>query len=92
MKTDRKKLERMKFRILCSEGNTYSRMKKINVLDKLMMSTYEKTGKLLETIIIPRYEHDGEFLKETLKKLGYSPEYSEEYNHFYKTTCYIITL
>lgn len=92
MKTDRKKLEKMKSRILCSEGNTYSRMKKINVLEKLIISTDEKTGKLLETIIIPRYEHDGAYLKETLNKLGYSPGYAEEYNHFYKTTCYIINL
>ena len=89
--TDRKKLEKMKEEIM-SEENSYERMKKENVLDKLLIASDNKTEQLMSLIIIPIYEHDGEFLKKTLSELGYTPSYKEEYNAFWERMCYVVTL
>ena len=89
--TDKQKLEGVQAKLLSSVENSYARMMKENVLEKLIVST-DKEGKLSFPIIIPLYEHDTEFLKETLKELGYSPEYKKEFNHFWQTTCYTISV
>lgn len=91
MINDREKLERIKKEVM-SKGNSYERMKKENVVDDLLASTDKETGKLSFPFIIPLFEHDGEFLKETLNELGYSPIYEEEYNYFFSTTCYTVNL
>ena len=83
--TDREQLEKIHEKVL-REARTFDRFIKINVLEKLIASTDQITGKLHD-VIIPLYEHDIDFLKITIKDLGYSPEYVEEWNHFYSTTC-----
>ena len=89
--TDREKLEKIKEKVL-SEEKSYERMKKENVLEKLLIAADNKTEQLMSLIIIPLYEHDGEFLKITLTELGYTPSYEEEYNDFYQRMCYKVTL
>ena len=89
--TDRERLEDVKAKVM-SEKDSYERMKKENVLEKLLIATDEKTGKLWEQHIIPLYEHDVEFLKKVLDELGYVPEYKEEFNAFWQTTCCVVTL
>ena len=91
MMNDRESLKKIMEKVMF-EPKSYNRMKKINVLEKLLASTNKETGKLCEMFIIPLYEHDTDFLKETLKSLGYLPIYKEEYNHFYETTCYTVKL
>ena len=83
--TDREKLEEIQQKVLL-EPRTFDRLMKMNVLEKLIASTDEKTGKLRD-VSIPLYEHDIDFLKLTIKDLGYSPEYVDEWNYFYCTTC-----
>ena len=83
--TDRERLEKIQERVMAEE-NSYARMMKENVLEKLIASTY-KEGKLSCQIIIPLFEHDCNFLEETLAELGYSPKYSKEWNYYYETTC-----
>lgn len=88
--TDREQLEKIQKKVLY-EARTFDRLIKINVLEKLIASTDEKTGKL-QDVIIPLYEHDIEFLKNTMQDLGYSPKYVEDWNHFYDTTCCYVKL
>ncbi len=83
--TDREQLEKMQAE-LENEEKTYDRFKKMNVLEKLIDSTNEKTGELI-SVIVPLYHHDIEFMKETIHNLGYSPEYVEDWNYYYDTTC-----
>ena len=90
--TEKQRLEEMHARLIRSEQENYDRMKKENVLDDLIASTHKETGKLSFPLIIPIYEHDTDFLKETLKGLGYEPNYEEEYNYFFSTTCYTVSL
>ena len=87
--TDREKLVKIKKEVM-SEANSYARMKKENVLVKLIASTERETGKLWGMFVIPKYEHDEVFMKQTLTELGYSPTYTEMYNHFYDELCYIV--
>jgi len=91
MMTDRMKLEKMKEEVMLEESS-YERMKKENVLEKLIISADNKTEQLMSLIIIPMYEHDGDFLKKTLSELGYTPSYEEEYNAFWERMCYKVTL
>ena len=91
MMTDREKLEKIKEMVM-SQEDSYARMKKENVLEKLMWNIDDKTGQLVGTPIIPIYEHDVVFMKETLEELGYSPNYEKEYNPFWQQTCYKVTL
>ena len=88
--TDRAQLKKIHQKVLL-EPRTFDRFIKINVLEKLIASTNSETGKLNE-VIIPLYEHDIDFLKTTMKDLGYSPEYVEKWNHFYNTTCCYVKL
>lgn len=88
--TDREQLEKIQKQVL-REARTFDRYMKINVLEKLVASTDTQTGKLHDAII-PLYEHDIDFLKSTIKDLGYSPEYVEEWNHFHNTTCCYVKL
>jgi len=89
--TDREKLEKIQEEVM-TEENSYERMKKVSVLEKLIASTDSKTGKISTCIIIPFYEHKIEFLKQIMENLGYSPSYEEKYNHFWKTTCCVVQL
>jgi len=66
-------------------------MKKENVLEKLLIAADNKTGELSNLLIIPLYEHDQEFLKETLEKLGKIPSYKKAFNDFFGRMCYIVT-
>ena len=90
--TDREKLEKIREELVSSEVKSYARMKKENVLEKLYIAANNKTGDLTNLIFIPLYEHDVEFLDKVLKEVGYTPSYSEEYNHFYERWCYKVTL
>ena len=92
MTTDREKLEKMQAELMSSEEKSYDRMKKENVLDKLIASCFKRTGELSKQIIIPLYEHDGDFLKKTLKNLGYDATYEERYNDRFKKNCCIVRL
>jgi len=92
MMTDKQQLERIQSELISTEGNTYERLKKVNVLEKLISATDRNTEKLAKSFDIPIYEHDVEYLNKTLKALGYSPVYEEQYNYFYQTTCYAVTL
>ena len=89
--TDKQKLEEMHAQLVNSEANTYERMKKENVLRVLILGTKEN-GELVEKHVMPIYEHDIVFLKDTMEKLGYSPRYEQEYNHYYRTTCMVTYL
>ena len=91
MMTDRQKLQTIRTKVMSQENN-YARMMKINVLDKLLIAADNKTEQLMHLIVIPMYEHDGDFLKKTLSELGYTPSYKEEYNPFWERMCYVITL
>lgn len=90
--TDREKITKMQEELLEKEEPSYGRMKKENVLKRLEVSVIPETGKLISVIIVPIYEHDIEFLKEFLGKLGYSPKYEEDFNPFFETMCYTVTL
>ena len=89
--TEKQRLEEMHAQLVSSEANSYERMKKENVLRMLILGTKE-TGELVKKHILPIYENDVSFLKEIMEKLGYSPKYEQEYNHYYKTTCIVAYL
>ena len=89
--TDRMKLEKIKKEVM-SETDSFERMKKENVLEKLFAAADNKTEQLMSLIVIPKFEHDGEFLRKTLSELGYTPSYREEYNEFWGRMCYVATL
>ena len=89
--TDREKLEALKEGIEAMP-ESYEKTTKLNVLEKLLVATNHQTGNLMNSITIPIYEHDTEFLKEILTEFGYTPLYEKEYNYFWNTTCYEIKL
>jgi len=90
--TEKQRLEEMHARLISSEANGYDRMKKENVLEDLIASTDKETGKLRFPLIIPIYEHNIDFLKGILYGLGYKPNYEKEYNYFFSTTCYTVSV
>ena len=90
--TEKQRLEEMRTRLITTEANNYDRMKKENVLEDLIASTHKETGKISFPLIIPIYEHNIDFLKGILYGLGYKPNYEKEYNYFFSTTCYKVSL
>lgn len=91
MMNDKKVLEKIQEQVM-AEANSYARFKKENVLKRLLSSINRKTEKLVFPVVIPLYEHDMEFMKQTLNCLGYLPKYEEEYNYYFKTTCCIVSI
>lgn len=90
--TEKQRLEEMYVRLVSSEEKNYDRMKKENVLEDLIASTNKETGNISFPLIIPIYEHNIDFLKGILYGLGYKPSYEKEYNYFFSTTCYTVSL
>ncbi len=90
--TEKQRLEEMRAWLIKSEEKNYDRMKKENVLEDLIASTHKETGKLSFPLIIPIYEHNIDFLIGILLGLGYEPNYEKDFNTFFSTTCYIVSL
>jgi len=87
--TDFEKLQEIRRELLSKESHT---IRKENVLHRLISGTYRKTGELWSLQIIPLEGYDIDFLKKTLKNLGYDATYEERYNDRFKKNCCIVRL
>lgn len=92
MMSERERLKEARVWLKSLKEDDYERMKKENVLEDLIASTNKETGKLTFPIVVPIYEHNMDFLIGILTGFGYKLDYEKEYNYFFSTTCYTVSL
>ena len=90
--TNHEYLDNLREKLIEQESDPQIREMKEKTLFFLMNQRNYEGGKLKSNFAVPKYQVEKKFLTQVLKEMGYSAKYKEEYDSYYKSTCYIITL